>query len=168
MIRHVERLTKLLTERLDLESVPDPDWTDRAAMDLSREFERHRRYQSAKTRELLKAIEAFCRLRKASLCGTENHGPQMTDGTSQMTDDTCQIADDKRRKTDDTCQIADNEGQKTDDTCHMANDECQMADGTCQTEEVLSESPTEAESAPEKSPERTQFCFDAKRIRTRT
>ena len=27
--RHVERLTKLLAERLDLESVPYPDWTDR-------------------------------------------------------------------------------------------------------------------------------------------
>ena len=65
VIRHVERLTKLLAERLDLESVPDPDWTDRAAMDLSREFERHRRHQSAKARELPKTIEAFCKLRKA-------------------------------------------------------------------------------------------------------
>ena len=67
--RHVERLMKLLAERLDLESVPDPDWTDRAAMDLSREFERHRRYQSAKTREPLRTIE-------------------MADGECQITDGT--------------------------------------------------------------------------------
>ena len=86
VIKHVERLTKRLAERLELESVPDPDWTDRAAMDLSREFERHRRYQSAKTRELLRTIEAYCRLRKApSLCGTENCGPQMTHARWKMT-----------------------------------------------------------------------------------
>ena len=100
VIRHVERLTKLLAERLDLESVPDPDWTDRAAMDLSREFERHRRHQSAKARELPKTIEAFCKLRKApSLCGTETCGPQMTD---------------------DTCQMAEGEGHMVDGTCHVA------------------------------------------------
>ena len=84
---HVERLKKLLAERLDLESVPDPDWTDRAAMDLSREFERHRRYQSAKTRELLRTIEAFCKLRKAAPEGG------LGTGGIPMTEDTCQTAE---------------------------------------------------------------------------
>ena len=101
VIKHVDRLTKRLAERLDLESVPDPDWTDRAAMDLSREFERHRRYQSAKTGELLRTIEAFCKLRKASADGMANGTCQMADGT---------------------CQMAVGEGQ-------VANGECQMADG---------------------------------------
>ncbi len=83
MITHVDRLTRLLAERLDLESVPDPDWTDRAAMDLSLEFERHRRYQSAKSRELLRTIEAYCKLRKASADGMANGECQMADGECQ-------------------------------------------------------------------------------------
>ncbi len=90
---HVERLKKLLAERLDLESVPDPDWTDRAAMDLSLEFERHRRYQSAKTRELLRTIEAFCKLRKASDNGKADDTCQMADGTGQMAEGEYQMAD---------------------------------------------------------------------------
>ena len=65
-------------ERLDLESVPDDGWTDRAALDCSREFERHRRSQSARTRELLKIIDAFCNLRKAA------PEPRRTNGTCQI------------------------------------------------------------------------------------
>ncbi len=131
VIRHVERLTKRLAERLDLESVPDPDWTDRAAMDLSLEFERHRRYQSAKTRELLRTIEAYCRLRKApSLCGTETCGPQMTDGTCQMTDGTCQM-------TDGTCQMTDGNERRhmPDDRWHMPDDRRGMPESEWQMPE---------------------------------
>ena len=146
VITHVERLKKLLAERLDLESVPDPDWTDRAAMDLSREFERHRRYQSAKTPELPRTIEAYCKLRKASADGMADDKCQMPDGTGQMADGecqmtngTCQMTDGAGQMPDGTGQMADGSGQMThgtgqmtDGTEQMADDKCRMADGTGQ------------------------------------
>ncbi len=116
--KHVERLKTLLTERLDFESVVDPDWTDRAALDFSREFERHRRYQSAKTRELLRTVEAFCKVRKAAGdLGTQN-------AECPMTDDECQ-------KEDGRCLRANGGCQRTEDLCRMTDGECPMTDGEC-------------------------------------
>ena len=48
-----------------MEAAADPTWADRAALDCSPAFERHRRYQSAKTRELLRTLETLRRMRNS-------------------------------------------------------------------------------------------------------
>ena len=153
VITHVERLEKLLAERLDLESVPHPDWTDRAAMDLSREFERHRRYQSAKMRELLRTIEAYRKLRKASADGMADDKCQMADGMGQMTDGTGQMADG-------TCQMADDKKQ-------MADGECEMTNGDMRELGRAYRPADENRHKPEESDERSQIGNDTSSRYTR-
>ena len=60
-----ECLKELLAKHEVWEKAEDPDWADRAALDTSPEFERHRRSTSAKRRELLRTLETLCKLRKA-------------------------------------------------------------------------------------------------------
>src|SRR5271157_4000969 len=109
---HVENLEELLARNEAIEAVADPDWADRAALDLSPGFERLRRYQSAKTRELQRTLDALRKLRNADF-GIGNG--EMADGKCQMADGKCQMADGK-------CQMADGK-------CQMADDECQVAPG---------------------------------------
>jgi hypothetical protein len=99
--QHVGRLKELLARNEAIEAAEDPDWADRA----------HRRYQSAKTRELLRTLDTLRRMRNG----------EKADGKCQMADDECQLADDK-------CQMADDEWQ-------MANDECREAEGGCREAE---------------------------------
>ena len=49
---HVDRLKELVVRNEALEAAEDPDWSDRAALDLSPAFKQHRLYPSAKRREL--------------------------------------------------------------------------------------------------------------------
>jgi len=116
--RHVGRLKELLARNEASEAAEDPDWADRAALDCSPAFERHRRYQSAKTRELLRTLDTLRKLRNADF----------GKGNGEKADGKCQMADDK-------CQMADDEGQMANDEGQMANDECQMADAECQVAE---------------------------------
>ena len=51
-----------------MEGAADPYWADRAALDCSLAFERHRRYQSAKTRELLRTLDTLRKMRNSE-CG---------------------------------------------------------------------------------------------------
>ena len=67
---HVGRLEELLAQNEAIETIEDPTWRDRAAMDCSAAFERHRRYQSAKTRELHKTLDTLIKMRKSEF-GTE-------------------------------------------------------------------------------------------------
>ena len=60
-----ECLKELLAKHEVWEKAEDTDWADRAALDTSKEFERHRRSTSAKRRELLRTLETLCKLRKA-------------------------------------------------------------------------------------------------------
>ncbi|HMF38179.1 MAG TPA: hypothetical protein VKF17_16155 [Isosphaeraceae bacterium] len=69
--RHEGRLKELLARNEAIEAVEDPDWADRAALDCSLGFERHRRFQSAKTRELLRTLDMLQKMRNAE-CGTRN------------------------------------------------------------------------------------------------
>jgi hypothetical protein len=62
---HVGRLEELLAQNQAIEAIEDPPWAARAALDCSPAFERHRRYQSAKTRELLRTLETLRRMRNA-------------------------------------------------------------------------------------------------------
>ena len=61
------RLTERLADNEDREAAEDPDWADRAALDCSPEFERHRRHQSAKTRELLRTLDTLRKMRKCGI-----------------------------------------------------------------------------------------------------
>ena len=86
---HVENLKELLARNEAIEAVADPDWADRAALDLSPGFEWLRRYQSAKTRELQRTLDALRKLRNADF-GIRNG--EKADGKCQMADDECQVA----------------------------------------------------------------------------
>ena len=68
---HVENLKELLARNEAIEAVADPDWADRAVLDLSPGFERLRRYQSAQTRELLRTLETLRKMRQEEF-GTGN------------------------------------------------------------------------------------------------
>ena len=78
--KNVGRLEKLLKEYEAIEAEQADERYDRAALDCSRAFERHRRYQSARTRELLGVLEEYRKMRK------EDVGEGMADGKGQMTD----------------------------------------------------------------------------------
>ena len=81
---HVENLNELLARNEAIEAVADPDWADRAALDLSPGFERLRRYQSAKTRELQRTLETLRKMRNGGIrngeWGSRKGGWQMPDG----------------------------------------------------------------------------------------
>ena len=95
---HVGRLKQLLAHNQVIEAAEDPDWADRAALDCSPAFKRHRRYQSAKTRELLRTLETLQRMRKAEFgmgngeLGTGGGKWQMANGRWQMADGKWQMA----------------------------------------------------------------------------
>ncbi len=107
--KNVGRLEKLLKEYEAIEAEEADERYDRAALDCSRAFERHRRYQSARTRELLRVLEEFRRMRKE-------------EAMEGMADDRCQMAEDR-------CQMAEGKCQIAEDECQMANDKWQMTDG---------------------------------------
>ena len=87
--QHVDRLKELLAANEAIEAEEDPDWADRAALDCSPAFERHRRCQSARTRELLRTLDTLRKMRKEEF-GTENGKAGMADGKCQMASDECQ------------------------------------------------------------------------------
>src|SRR5208337_1141514 len=128
--RHVGRLEELLAEHEEIEADEAAERYDRAALDCSRAFERHRRYQSARHRELLRTLETLRKMRNSE-CGMGNREGEMADGKCQMADGECQMADDKCQKADGKCQMADGECQMADDKCQKADGKCQMADDGC-------------------------------------
>ena len=91
--RHVGRLEELLAEHEQIEAAEAAERYDRAALDCSSAFERHRRYQSARHRELMRTLET---LRKMGMRNSERGmGKQkrrmanqwrMTDAGRGMTD----------------------------------------------------------------------------------
>jgi len=106
--QHVGRLKELLAENLDIEAAADPDWADRAALDCSPAFERHRRYQSAKTRELLRTLDTLRKMRNAEF-GMRNGKAGMAEGGCRAADDEWQMADDEWQMADDEWQVAGGE-----------------------------------------------------------
>ncbi len=90
--RHVGWLEKLLAEHEEIEAVEAVERYDRAALDCSSAFERHRRYQSARHRELMRTLETLRRMRNAEW-GRRKGGWQMSDGGWQMSDGGWQMSD---------------------------------------------------------------------------
>ena len=100
----VENLNELLARNEAREAVADPDWADRAALDLSPGFERLRRYQSAKIRELQRTLDTLCKLRKAEL-GSEDGDAEKADGECQVADAQCQMADEPCEVESGNCEL---------------------------------------------------------------
>jgi hypothetical protein len=72
---HVGRLQELLAEHEEIEDEEAAERCDRAALDCSPAFERHRRYQSAWSRELLRTLDTLRKMRNAEF-GTGNGDAQ--------------------------------------------------------------------------------------------
>ena len=104
--QHVGRLNDLLAEHEEIEADEAAERYDRAALICSPGFERHRRYQSARTRELLRTLEAFRKLRIADF-GMGNGEAEKADDKSRMADDKCQVADDEWQMANDECQVVE-------------------------------------------------------------
>src|SRR5208337_544564 len=88
--RQVGRLEELLAEHEQIEAAEAAERYDRAALDCSPAFERHRRYQSARHRELLRTLEALRKMRKEEF-GTGNGEAEKADDREQMADDACEV-----------------------------------------------------------------------------
>ena len=129
--RQSERLEALLTRNKDMEREEPAGWSDRAVLDLSPEFERHRRYLSAKTREFHRTLEVLRKTRE-SAGGRGEGNSQKEEGKTEMAEDECQMAEFKCQMADGECQMAKDECQMVEDTCQMAEGKCQMAEDTCQ------------------------------------
>ena len=136
---HVENLKELLARNEAIEAVADPDWADRAVLDLSPGFERLRRYQSAKTRELLRTLETLRKMRQEEF-GTGN-------GEGEKADGKCQVADDKRQMAHDGCQVAEHELQVAGGELKMEDEQYEVEAGGCDQGQS-SEPTTEASSGP--------------------
>ncbi len=107
--RHVGRLEELLAEHKEIEAAEAAERYDRAALDCSPAFERHRRYQSARHRELMRTLETLQKMRKEEF-GTG-------DGESGMRNS--------------ECGMGNGQGGMADDGCRMADDACEVRSGGC-------------------------------------
>ena len=139
----------------DAAMADDPTWMDRAAMDCSPEFERHRRSQSARTRELHRTLEIFLKVRKAGGEGMADGKEGMADGKMEMTDGTGEMADGTWQMAHDERQMTDGDGQMTDDESGEgqeaeAEDEAPGTNGGCQNHEDSIELVAEAAKMLEK------------------
>ena len=153
---HVENLKELLARNEAIEAVADPDWADRAALDLSPGFERLRRYQSAKTRELLRTLETLRKMRQEEF-GTGNGEGEKADGKCQMADDRadggCRMPDGgwpsgcKMAGAHDECQVAEGELQVAEGELKMEDEQYEVEAGGCDQGQS-SEPTTEASSGP--------------------
>src|SRR5208283_2667052 len=95
--RHVGWLEELLAEHEEIEADEAAERYDRAALDCSPAFERHRRYQSARHRELMRTLETFRKLRIADF--------GMGNGEAEKADGKCRMADDRGQMADDGCKV---------------------------------------------------------------
>src|SRR5208337_4189029 len=129
--QHVGRLKELLAHHQASAAAEDADWADRAALDCSPALERHRRYQSAKTRELLRTLDTLRKLRNADF-GMGN--AEKADGKCRMADGRWQMtADAGRRTTNAKWQMTNGRWQMTADAGRRTtNAKWQMMNGRWQ------------------------------------
>src|SRR5271157_2923949 len=114
--RHVGRLEELLAEHEEIEAEEAAERYDRAALDCSPAFERHRRYQSARHRELMRTLETLRKMRKEEF-GTGN-------GKAEKADGKCRMADDRGQMANDECQVAEGELKMGDEQCEVETGGC--------------------------------------------
>src|SRR5208337_3460547 len=95
--KHVGRLEELLAEHEEIEADEAAERYDRAALDCSPAFERHRRYESARHRGLMRTLETLRKMRKEEL-GTGN-------GKAEKANDKCQVAGGELKMGDEQCEV---------------------------------------------------------------
>ena len=139
--QQVERLQERLAEHEvnDAAMADDPTWMDRAAMDCSPEFERHRRSQSARTRELHRTLEILLKVRK-----------QFQEGG--MAEDRCPMAEDKWQMAEDRCPMAEDNRPMAEDNRQMAEAEVPAIGVVTPGADGPDEPVTSDEHTPEKVP----------------
>ena len=135
--RHVGRLEELLAEHEQIEAEEAAERYDRAALDCSPAFERHRRYQSARHRELIRTLEEFQKLRIADF-GIENGEAEKADGKCQVADDEWQMADDEWQVPEGKLQVVGGEPKspiqnpRSPREPQVAGGELKMGDEQCE------------------------------------
>jgi hypothetical protein len=80
------RLTLLLAQCEAIAADDAADKADGTAFDRSQEFARHQRYESARTRELLRTLDMRRTMRSVEF-GTENEEERTENGKCRMADD---------------------------------------------------------------------------------
>lgn len=120
--QHTQRLEALLERNKNLECEELAGWSDRTALDLSPEFERHRHYVSAKTREFHRTLDALRKMRKEGGSPEGEGKREKEKGESETGDGKWQIADGK-------CQMADGEGEMGEGKWQMTGGEVQRGEG---------------------------------------
>ena len=144
--RQVGRLEELLAEHEQIEAAEAAERYDRAALDCSPAFERHRRYQSARHRELIRTLETLRKMRKEEFgtgnreFGMRNSECGLGNGEGGMAEGGCRAADDK-------CQMADDEWQVAGGELKMGDEQCEVEAGGCDQGQS-SEPMTEGSSGP--------------------
>jgi hypothetical protein len=121
--RHIDRLEAFLAQHEAITADEAAARADRAALDCSKEFERHRRYQSARTRELLRTLDTLRKMQKEKF-RTGNGEEEMADGKCQMANGNCQMANDEGQMTESELQGADIELKMTDEQCDSQRGGC--------------------------------------------
>jgi hypothetical protein len=132
----IERLEELVGAHEEIAGDEAEELADRASFDPSASFERLRRFQSAKNRELKQTLEAFFRLQKPEP-GIENRNRKMTNDKGQMTDRECrtakhgfQSADSKFRSADSRIPKENGDGPMANGQGTMTKDQGQGSNGT--------------------------------------
>jgi hypothetical protein len=140
--QRVGRLKELLArnEAIEAAEADAPDWADLAALDRSPGSERHRRGQSARSREMLQTFNTLCKMRKSEFgagngesgmrnaeCGMRKETWRRTDSRWRMTNVRWRMTNARWPMTNARCQMADDGCQKADDECQTANDEGQSS-----------------------------------------
>ena len=108
--RHVGRLEELLAEHEQIEAA---ERYDRAALDCSPAFERHRRYQSARHRELIRTLETLRRMRNSE-CATGNGEAEKADGKCRVADGKCRMTEGRWRMTKGRWRMTEGRWRMTD------------------------------------------------------
>src|SRR5271165_764858 len=126
--RHVGRLEALLAEHEQIEAEEAAERYDRAALDCSPAFERHRRYQSARHRELIRTLEEFRKLRIADF-GMENGEAEEADGKCRVADDRGQMADDRWRMTEGRWRMTEGRWRMTEGRWQRTEGRWRMTEG---------------------------------------
>jgi hypothetical protein len=116
--QHVGRLEALLTRHEAMTAEESAAQADRAALDCSKEFERHRRHQSARTRELLRTLDTLRRMRNADF--------GMGNGEGDMKNDAWQRTEVKCLLPDGDFPLADHEGQAGGGEARAGYERCEV------------------------------------------
>src|SRR5262249_32960388 len=125
---HVARLQELLSAHEEMAGEEAEELADRASFDATASFERLRRYESAKNRELKQTLETFFKVRKPEPESRARSG-QMAHHDEQMANHSGQMANDEGLMRHLREQLANTQGKRTDGKGQKARSKGQEAKG---------------------------------------